>query len=57
MIVAALALAVLSPADGATQCQYDRSAMLALDLAAFDQDMNGDGGRWKQKAASWKLPI
>jgi len=41
MIVAALALAVLAPADGTTQCQYDRSAMLALDLPAFDQDMNG----------------
>lgn len=41
MIFAALVLALMSAADDAGQCQYDRSSLLALDLQAFDQDMNG----------------
>lgn len=41
MIFAALAFGLIPAADGAAQCHYDRRSLLALDLHAFDQDMNG----------------
>lgn len=41
MLFAALVVALMPAADDVGQCQYDRSSLLALDLRAFDQDMNG----------------
>lgn len=41
MIGAALVLSLTAAAEDGAHCQYDRPAMLALELQAFDQDMNG----------------
>lgn len=41
MILAALVLTMALPSDGVADCHYDRNALVALDLGAFDQDMSG----------------
>jgi hypothetical protein len=44
-----VALAVIQLARAADRCGYDRDVLLALDEAAFDQDIAGGGG-WRAVA-------
>lgn len=41
MILAALSLLMALPSDGPADCHYEQNALLALDLEAFDHDMDG----------------
>ena len=51
ILLLSLAAYATSPsAEASDKCGYDKNAMLALDEAAFDQDLSNGGGGWRKVA-------